>query len=119
MGDVKQTAVNHLFDATADLVKRDVKDTGAQYAGIDATNINATDRFVQFFDALADDVTLGSTAPSYVVTVPAGNATNRGGVLRDPPGYLVFKTALSYAVTDTPTGSAFTLVPLELTVFFR
>jgi hypothetical protein len=64
-------------------------------------NPDATDAaFVQFFDALAVDVTMGSTLPKLILPLPALGGIDGG--LTCPRE---FRTAVTYAVTATATGS--------------
>ena len=56
--------------------------------------------FVQFFDALAADVTLGSTDPKFVLSLPSGGGIDTANVLPKS-----FRTALTYAVTSQPMGT--------------
>jgi hypothetical protein len=57
--------------------------------------------FMQMFDARAADVTLGTTAPNFVVPVSPGDNDSISN-----SGPLHFKTAVTIACTDTATGSA-------------
>lgn len=64
-------------------------------------NPNGSAAYVQFFDALAVDVTLGSTAPYFVMPLPAGGGLDTALVLPKR-----FRIAVTYAVTSTATGSS-------------
>ena len=65
----------------------------------------AADAFVQLFDAAsADDVTVGTTAPSWVVmTIFGAGPVSSGDGL--PTHGLLFQRGLVIASTTTPTGS--------------
>lgn len=63
-------------------------------------NPGAATAYVQFFDALSADVTVGSTVPTRVRSVPAG-----GGIDTGYFAPLRFNAALTIAATTTPTGS--------------
>lgn len=68
---------------------------------IHVTNPDASEAFVQFFNAAAaDDVTLGTTAPDFVVRVAA-----TGAEVVPVPSPLSFPLGLCYAVATTPTGN--------------
>ncbi len=55
--------------------------------------------YIQFFDAKAADVVLGTTPPVWIVPVPAG------GRVTGPHDKLRFNTAISAAAATTATGS--------------
>jgi len=63
-------------------------------------NPNSATAYVQIFDALAADVTVGTTTPDYVIPV-LGNS----GTVDDYIPSLRFKTGVTYACTTTPTGN--------------
>lgn len=89
---------------TADETKVDVKAAGTRknliVTGFTCFNPDASDpAYVQFFDALAANVTLGTTPPFFVLPLPP-----LGG-LDGPCGPRRFFTNICYAVTATPTGS--------------
>lgn len=64
-------------------------------------NPNGSAAYVQFFDALAADVTLGSTTPYFVMPLPPSGGLDTALVLPKR-----FRTAVTYAVTGTATGSS-------------
>ena len=78
----------------------------ATLENMEASNIDATDVFIQLFDAVqVSDVTVGTTVPDYVLGVPAGDATKRG--FRDAywnPG-LDFQKGIVIAATTTVGGN--------------
>ena len=55
-------------------------------------------RFLQVFDSLAANVTLGVTVPKYVLPIPIAT-------LDDNDFGVEFDTAISVALTTTPTGN--------------
>jgi len=76
-------------------------------------NIRVTQRtgaaarlFLQVFDAVAP--TVGTTLPTLIIPVPAGNTQSDGEVLEtrlsSNRGGAIFGTAISFAVTTTATG---------------
>lgn len=74
---------------------------------IHCDNIDATDGYVQLFDAVIQtDVTLGTTVPTFAIFIPAGNATLRGAVTEVFAEGLSFKLGIVYAVTTTISGSS-------------
>lgn len=72
-----------------------------------ATNPNATDLFIQFFDVAAtSDITLGTTVPDWFTFIPGGDGTNDGAVIDDFYNAPVqFQKGIVYAVTTTVGGS--------------
>ena len=80
-----------------------IKASAGELGNILCYNPNATVAYVQVFNVAAASVTLGSTAPNYIVSVPA---TSNGGYSGLPGGHgMAFGTAISFAATTTPTGS--------------
>lgn len=66
------------------------------------SNPNSTLAYVQFFDAAATSaVTVGTTAPTFFVAVPA----NGGVVDTSPLVDYQFKKGIVVAATTTPTGN--------------
>lgn len=78
-------------------------------------NPNSTLAYLQFFDALAANVTVGTTPPLMTVAVPAF-----GGVVDTWPMESVqFKTGIVIAATTTPTGSTNPTSALTLQIFTK
>lgn len=75
------------------------------------SNTNSTPVYVQFFDALVANVTPGTTAPTFFLSVPANGVLD--GEFPVPPA---FSTALVICVTTTPAGATApgTAVPITL-----
>lgn len=89
------------FDADGDNSAQTIKANSGHLNDMTIINTNATSCFVQLFDALAANVTVGTTTPNYVILVPAN-----GGVIKDYPECgLKFKTGICYACTTTATGN--------------
>ncbi len=72
-------------------------------------NGNATSAFLQMFNKLSGDITLGSTSPDFVVEIPPGAS-------REMPGPISFSIALSLACTTTATGNVAAICQVSLTV---
>lgn len=82
---------------TAELLKAG----GTYLTKINVENTDTTKAYLQLFDAAAlTDVTLGTTAPTYVIPIPAS-----GLVIDDHANGLRFSLGVVYAVTTTPTGN--------------
>lgn len=84
---------------------------------ISAANPNAAAVYIQFFDsATAVAVTPGTTAPLFVIMVPA--AAN--GVLNAAfPRMPTFSNGLVYAVTTTAAGGTAPAMAVPLTILFE
>lgn len=78
-----------------------IKANPGQLAILNCYNPNATATYVQIFDALTANVTLGTTTPKLVLGLPP---TNANAVDDSPVGFQFF-TGISYAATTTATGS--------------
>lgn len=89
--------------------------TAGQVGGWFVYNPNATVAYVQFFNAQASAVTLGTTAPVYSLGIPATSAANVA------PGMvgLAHATAISIAVTTTRAGSTGTGSTVDYNIWFK
>lgn len=88
-------------DADADETKVQRTTSGGLLTHVSAWNAGAATAYVQIFRGIAAaSVTLGTTAPDYVVPVPAGG----GAAIDFRPGLKVGLT-YTYAVTGSATGS--------------
>lgn len=93
------------FDADGDESVQ-VMRTGSRYLySLEASNIDAADAFIQLFDAVAADVTVGTTVPTLSFLVPAGDATLRGKMQESWTNGVEFLKGITYACTTTATGS--------------
>jgi hypothetical protein len=87
-------SIYYLANAAA---KAEVKASAGTVKKIFGENKTQETRYIQIFNALATNVTLGTTAPTYVIPIAAS-------------GFFEFdlnithSTAISYAVTETETG---------------
>ena len=94
-----------LFDGDGDNTAQVIKNNPGRLHYIEVSNINAADAFLQLFDALAVNVTVGTTTPKQSFLVPKGNGTDRGAMnwVFDPP--IEFSIGITYACTTTATGN--------------
>ena len=106
------TTVIPTVDTTADETKVLLTDAASNNTKniyrVMATNPNATDLFVQWFDAAATaDVTLGTTIADWVTFIPAGTSTTVQGAVIDEfyNAPVLFQKGIVYAVTTTVSGS--------------
>jgi hypothetical protein len=90
-----------LFSGGVAAAKTAVKATPCQIHGWHIVNQNAAEAFIQVFDKAAGDVTVGTTAPDYVIPLPASG----GAVL--PLNKVGFRhdVGLVVACTTTATGA--------------
>jgi hypothetical protein len=94
--------------------KTQVVGVAARLYGLHLDNPNTSKVYVQFFDALSANVTLGSTTPTFVIVLPASST------LDDPTLTIPinFSTGLTFAVTTTATGSTAPSTGITGTIFY-
>ena len=95
------------FQSAANATKRLVQAGFTTVHSVHITNPNTVSLFLQIFDAnAAADVTLGTTAPNFVIAIPEGtSATLVGGVDKDFPAPLRLSLGYVWAITTTATGA--------------
>lgn len=69
-------------------------------------NTNGAVVYIQFFDAVAADVTVGTTAPKFVIPLPSGGGYSDVYVCPE-----AFRNGISIAVTSTATGAGAPAAP--------
>lgn len=94
-----------LFDPDGDNTAQVVKAGGGTLWVLEVSNPNAEDAYLQLYDLAAGDVTVGTTTPKQSYLVPAGDGTRDGAFDRVFPIGMLFRTAITYACTTTPTGN--------------
>lgn len=77
-------------------------------------NPNATAQFVQFYNTASGSVTVGTTNPLFMLTIPATSAAN----LAFPYG-IAFATAMSWAATSTAGGNGAPSTALDAVCFYK
>lgn len=104
---VPNTGVNSFFNSAIDESPAvDIFAKPTLLFNLHVINPNTTDVFIQLFNALAANVTVGTTTPQLSYLVPGGTgASNRGAFAIDFAAPISFATALSCAVTTDATGS--------------
>lgn len=85
--------------------KQQVKGAAGSIFGWSILNTTSAIAYVQVFNALAANVTLGSTAPDWVIPVPA-NGTTGAGSNGWIPVSILHATGITIACTTTRTGSS-------------
>lgn len=93
------------YYGTGTSTKAAVKASAGRIHGLEVSNPNTADAFLQLFDALTANVTVGTTTPTQTFLIPAGDGTVRGAVNITFPVPLNFKSGIMQACTTTPTGS--------------
>lgn len=86
-------------DADGDNSAQAMKASAGMLTKIHIFNPNASIEYVQLFDAATGDVTVGTTAPDFILGVPASGYSTYELNLN-------FSTAITYACTDEPTGAS-------------
>lgn len=83
-----------------------VKTSGGKLYGLEVSNPNTVSEWVQIFDLVAADITLGTTAPKLSLLVPKGaSATDAGGMDKLWEAGIAFEIAITVYATTSPTGS--------------
>jgi len=101
-----------IFDADADETAQAIKASSGTLVRLTVDNADTAKIYVQLFDLAIGDVTVGTTVPKYVIPVPAG-------AMYDDKLVMDFATAISYAVTSTPTGLGATGATITLSAGFK
>ena len=94
------------FTQSLTSTKAQVKGSAGTVYGITAVNNGSALAYIQVFNKLSANVTVGTTAPDYVVPVPAPSSGTAGAGLREEYALgLAFGTGITVACTTTRTGS--------------
>ena len=107
------------INASATNIKVALKASAGVLGGInaingDGTTFNLATSYIQLFNLASASVTVGTTAPIYVVTVPPD-----GLIALQLPAGINFSTAITYAVTTTPAGSTAPTTALHLSFLIK
>jgi hypothetical protein len=90
-----------------------LKTSAGSLVGYYIYNPNATAVYVQFWNALTANVTVGTTTPLFMLTIPAASAANlwmAGGV--------AFGTAIGWSATSTAGGNGAPTTALDATAWY-
>ncbi len=93
-----------LFDSDGDNSVQPLTLSAAGLYGIEASNPNSADAYIQFFDLATGSVNPGVTTPKLSFFVPAGDGTLDGAMDKMFPIPIKFSTAITYTCTTTATG---------------
>ena len=103
------------FDADADNTAQEMKPTAGNLYGLELTNENGVDAWIQLFDLPVGSVTVGTTTPKQSYIIPGSGAMDKD--FGAAP--ISFDTAITYAVTTSPTGSGDPTIGLTLNGRFK
>lgn len=107
------------FDSSVGNTAQACKAAGGLLGGITVENPNTTQIFIQVFNALAADVTVGSTTPVFVFPIPAGDGTN-SGIFAEFFGEGIQLTAgITYTATTTATGAGAPTTALKMSLLYK
>jgi hypothetical protein len=92
-----------------------IKGSAGSLCGYYIYNPNTTAQFVQFYNTAAASVTVGTTNPLFMLTIPAGSAAN----LWMFPSCIAFGTAMSWAATSTAGGNGAPSTALDAVAWYK
>ena len=101
-------------DADIDNTAQACKTSRGRLYGYHVQNPNASDAWLQFYDAATGSVMVGTTTPKLSLIVPANGAIE---ALFAVP--VEFETAITYAATTTATGGTDPTTGLVGNLFYR
>ena len=90
-----------------------IKGSAGVLTGYYIYNPNATAQFVQFYNTASGSVTVGTTNPLFMLTIPATSAANLAGLCT------TFSTAMSWAATSTAGGNGAPTTALDAVAWYR
>lgn len=90
-----------------------IKASAGQLYGYYVYNPNATAAYVQFYNTAQGSVTVGTTNPLFMLTIPAASAAN----LMFTHG-VIFSTAISWAATSTAGGNGAPTTALDAVCWY-
>jgi hypothetical protein len=92
-----------------------IKGTAGSVLGWYIYNPNTVASFVQFYNTAQGSVTVGTTNPLFMITIPAGSAV---AVDRGQSG-ITFGTAISWSATSTAGGNGAPTTALDAVCFYK
>jgi hypothetical protein len=90
-----------------------IKGSAGTLTGYFIYNPNAAAVFVQFYNTAQGSVTVGTTAPLFMLTVPPASAANLW-----MPGGVAFGTAMSWSATSTAGGNGAPTTALDAVAWY-
>lgn len=93
--------------------------SGAYLDFVEVQNANTSQVFLQLFNALSENVVLGTTRPVLSLLVPAGNGVESGAM--DKMFYHAphFRAGISYAITATAAGTRACDTPCQVNFVYH
>lgn len=91
-----------------------VKASAGQVGGWYIYNPNSSAQFVQFYNVASGSVTVGTTTPAFMLTIPATAGANLEIV-----NGIAFSTAISIAATSTAGGNGAPSTALDVVVLYK
>jgi hypothetical protein len=101
-------------DADVDNTAQSCKTTRGKIYGYHIQNPNASDAWLQFYDAATGDVTVGTTTPKVSLVVPGS-----GAIEEHPTEPIQFETAITYSATTTAAGGTDPTTGLVANLLYR
>lgn len=91
-----------------------IKATAGVLTGYFIYNPNGAATYIQFYNTVAASVTVGTTVPLFMLTLPSGSAANLS--YQSP---VTFSTAMSWAATSTAGGNGAPATALEAVAWYQ
>lgn len=91
-----------------------IKGSAGLLCGYYIYNPNATAQFVQFYNTAQGSVTVGTTTPLFMVTIPAASGANLAFTFP-----VIFSTAMSWAATSTAGGNGAPTTALDAVAWYK
>jgi len=108
-----------LFDSDGDNSAQACKTSNGRLYGVEVSNPNSADAYLQLFDLATGSVTVGSTTPKLSLLIPRGDGTADGAYNDYWVDGIEFNAAITYACTTTATGGSDPSTGLVANFFFR
>jgi hypothetical protein len=90
-----------------------IKGSAGRLHGYYIYNPNTSAVFVQFYNTASGSVTVGTTTPLFMITIPSSSAANLA-----IPGGVAFGTAISWAATSTAGGNGAPSTALDAVAWY-
>lgn len=91
-----------------------IKASAGTLVGYYIYNPNSSAQFVQFYNTAQGSVTVGTTNPLFMLTIPAASAANLW-----MPGGIAFGTAMSWSATSTAGGNGAPTTALDAVCWYK
>ena len=112
--------VSTLFDADAANSAQAAKTSSGILWGVEVSNPNSADAYLQLFDLATGDVTVGTTTPKLSFLVPGGDGTLDGAMDKSFSDFgIAFNTAITYACATTAAGGSDPSAGLILNLLYQ